>query len=114
MRAFYREAFAWKVEVDTPNYIEFKVEDASFLGLMEAALTQTFIGERQMSLEPGAVRPIELYLRVESPLEQIAKLVEAGAELTSPLQMRSWGEEAAYLLDPEGNILAISSLSGAP
>lgn len=109
MRAFYQDVFAWMVEVDTPNYVELQVDSTSFLGLMEASLTQTFIGERRISMDPGAVRPVELYLRVEDPQLLIARMLAAGAELTSPLQMRSWGEEAAYLLDPEGTLLAVAA-----
>lgn len=95
--------------MDTPNYIEFQVEGSAFLGLMDSSLSQSFVGERKISLEPGLVRPVEIYLRTSDPTACIAKLSEAGAELTSPLKRRAWGEEAAYMLDPEGNILAIAS-----
>jgi uncharacterized glyoxalase superfamily protein PhnB len=52
----------------------------------------------------------ELYLRVADPAAAHARALDAGATELSPLELRSWGDRAAYSVDLDGHILAFASL----
>jgi uncharacterized glyoxalase superfamily protein PhnB len=52
----------------------------------------------------------ELYLLVEDPDACHLRALEAGAAPLSPLLTRDWGHRAAYVLDPDGHVLAFAAL----
>ena len=47
-------------------------------------------------------------MRVEDLDKTIDRLGRVGARKLSPRQERSWGEEAAYFADPDGNVVAVA------
>ena len=44
-------------------------------------------------------------------LAAIAKLGEVGARPLAPLASHSWGEQAAWFADPDGNVVAVAEVS---
>lgn len=107
-RTFYDAVFGWPTEVDVPTYVEYRVNEGAFLGLMVRESTRDFLGGRLLDMPPNPAPQAELYLRMPDPETVMASLEAAGAECTSPLAMRNWGEEAGYFLDPDGYVIAIA------
>lgn len=107
-KAFYVDAFGWRATVDLPVYVELDVPTGLRVGLYQRA------GFARNTGEPAAARPAagttaaELYLRVADVPAAYARLVEAGGRPLSPPAARPWGDEAAYVADPEGNVVAVS------
>jgi predicted enzyme related to lactoylglutathione lyase len=106
---FYETVFAWKRQVDIPVYVEFTVPDGPGLSVY---LRQGFARNTGRVVAPsvrGATTSTELYFRVDDVAAATARAVAAGAELLSPTALRDWGEEVAYVADPDGNVLAFAA-----
>jgi catechol 2,3-dioxygenase-like lactoylglutathione lyase family enzyme len=105
---FYREVFGWKSHLEWPGeYTELVVSDEDRLGLYRRDGYAVTAGAEPAELN-GRVSPAYLYLRVEDLDEAIARLKKAGAKPLSRRSERSWGEEAAYFADPDGNVVAVA------
>jgi predicted enzyme related to lactoylglutathione lyase len=107
--AFYQGVFDWprNEQIDYREYVELHAPDGT-LGLCER---ETYAGLTQatpMTPQNGDVSPAYLYVRVADVGTTIAKLDEAGARPLAPLSRRSWGEEAAWFADPDGNVVAVA------
>ena len=107
--AFYQGVFDWprNEPIDYEEYVELRAPDGT-LGLCER---ETYAGLTQVTpIAPrnGEVSPAYLYVRVPDVRTTIARLDEAGARLLAPLAPRSWGEEAAWFADPDGNVVAVA------
>jgi len=109
MQAFYREAFGWTQRVATPVYAEFGAEDGLRLGLYDReAFTRNTGAPAALAAGGGATSHVELYLHCDDLPAAQERITAAGARLLSPLAARSWGDEAAYYADPEGNVLVLA------
>jgi predicted enzyme related to lactoylglutathione lyase len=110
---FYRQAFGWKQTVDVPVYAEFSLPGGQRLGLYAREAFGRNTGEAPTATPPGTLAPTELYFHCDDVPAAVARLRAAGARELSPLAPRAWGDEAAYLADPEGNVLVVArSLAG--
>jgi catechol 2,3-dioxygenase-like lactoylglutathione lyase family enzyme len=49
--------------------------------------------------------PDHLYFATEELEEVLERAVAAGAEITSPIEVRPWGERSFYCTDPDGHPL---------
>lgn len=107
-RDFYERAFGWPMAVETPNYVEFQVSQGAYLGLMDKGLSARFAGDKGLATVGDGVRPVELYLTFMDAKPVIGRLESLGAECTSPMQLRGWGERTAYYLDPDGVLIGIA------
>ena len=107
--AFYRDVFGWpdNERINYREYVELCAPDGT-LGLCERETYARLTGATPMTPENGEVSPAYLYVRVPDVHEAIAKLDAAGARPLSPLASRSWGEEAAWFADPDGNVVAVA------
>ena len=107
--AFYQDVFGWprNDRIDYDEYVELHSPDGT-LGLCERDTYGHLTGATPMTPQNGDVSPAYLYVRVADVREAIAKLEEAGARPLSPLAPRSWGEEAAWFADPDGNVVAVA------
>jgi predicted enzyme related to lactoylglutathione lyase len=108
---FYQGVFGWprNERIDYREYIELCAPDGT-LGLCER---ETYAGLTQatpMAPHDGDVSPAYLYVRVPDVRATIARLNEAGARPLAPLAPRSWGEEAAWFADPDGNVVAVAQV----
>ena len=107
--AFYQAVFGWprNERIDYREYVELHSPDGT-LGLCERGTYARMTGATPMTPSNGDVSPAYLYVRVPDVREAIAKLDDAGARPLSPLASRSWGEEAAWFADPDGNVVAVA------
>ena len=107
--AFYQGVFGWprNERIDYDEYVELCGPNGT-LGLCERDTYARLTGATPMTPKNGDVSPAYLYVRVPDVREAIAKLGEAGARPLAPLASRSWGEEAAWFADPDGNVVAVA------
>jgi predicted enzyme related to lactoylglutathione lyase len=110
--AFYQDVFGWprNERIDYNEYVELSGPDGT-LGLCERATYERLTGATPVAPENGDVSPAYLYVRVPDVRAAIAKLGEAGARPLAPLASRSWGEDAAWFADHDGNVVAVAQTS---
>ena len=96
--------------LDVPGMTEFTLGAQVVLGLMPEAGIRSLLGPSLP--DPAAAHGIpraELYLVVEDAAAYHARAQAAGASELSPLTRRSWGDDAAYSLDPDGHVIAFAT-----
>jgi catechol 2,3-dioxygenase-like lactoylglutathione lyase family enzyme len=109
-RRFYAAVLGIAPRLDVPGMTEFALPGGAVLGLMPEAAIERLLGSALPS--PSAARGVpraELYLVVPGPENYHARALSAGARELSPLNARSWGDHAAYSLDPDGHVLAFAT-----
>ena len=107
--AFYREVFGWASHLDWPGeYHELVVSDVDRLGLYRRDGWARSAGAEPADLN-GHVSSAYLYVLVDDLDATIERLRDAGARPLSPRAPRSWGDEAAYFSDPDGNVVAVAA-----
>ena len=107
-KAFYVRAFGWEVVVDLPVYVEMAVPTGLRVGLYAPDLYASNTGEPPASAPRSGTTACELYLSVDDPRSALDRLVAAGGRLLTPVAPRRWGDEAGYVADPEGNVVAVA------
>ena len=105
---FYRDAFGWPAEVDTPVYVEFSLPGGMRFGVYQRESFGKNTGQLPRATLAGELSPTELYLYVDDPAAALEHAVEAGARLLSPVSPRPWGDDVGYCADPDGNVLALA------
>jgi catechol 2,3-dioxygenase-like lactoylglutathione lyase family enzyme len=109
---FYREVFGWESHLEWPGeYTELVISDEDRLGLYRRDGYAVTTGAEPADLN-GHVSSAYLYVRVDDLDATIERLHNAGARPLSPRSERTWGEEAAYFADPDGNIVAVARRLG--
>lgn len=111
--AFYEAALGWRRVVDAPSYVELAGEDGAGLGLYEATGYARNLGTSVAVLGEGPCGPTEIYVRVEDARALDARLETAGARRVSGRRMRDWGEEVAYFVDLDRNVIAVAQAGRA-
>lgn len=112
---FYDRAFGWPRNewIDYTNYVELLPPDGGALGLFERDGFAQTVGAAPIDVPNGQIAPAYLYVRVEDVEALTARIEEAGGRPLSALAPRSWGEEAAWFADPDGNVVAVARSAGA-
>lgn len=109
--AWYDTVFDWPKAVEVENYVEYGINPGCRIGLMSVASAGRFMGSAAPAA-PGSAKA-ELYVKLDDLSLVLERLASVGAECTSPLSARAWGDEAAYFLDPDGYVVAVArSASG--
>ena len=106
-RDFYAQVLEAQPTLDVPGMTELPLPGGGALGLMPESGIRRLLPD----LPEGGGPRAELYLRVEDPQGMLSRALEAGARELSPLQLRGWGEEAGYVLDPDQHVLAVARKS---
>jgi uncharacterized glyoxalase superfamily protein PhnB len=110
-RDFYAKLLGKEPALDVNGMTEFMLTDECKLGLMPNAGIRKILRDAVPDPETGTGIPrCELYLYVEDIAASYSNAVNAGALEVSPVQLRSWGEKAAYVSDPDGHIIAFASV----
>ena len=112
-KAFYLRAFGWEVKADFPVYVEMAVPTGLRVGLYARDLYAGNTGEPPPAAPRGGTTACELYLYVDDPRLALVRLVAAGGRLLTPVAPRTWGDEAGYAADPEGNVVAVARPLGS-
>ena len=108
---FYDEVFGWERRIDAPVYIEYQLPGGQGLGVYQRANFANNTGQIPIPTPPApGTTSTELYFHVDAPEISIDRLKRVGARELSPLQMRDWGDEAAYYADPDNNVIVIARL----
>lgn len=111
MKAFYQEVLGWNQVVDVPVYAELQADDGMRIGLYADDHFALNVGV--LPAATAGLTRTEIYLHCDDVGAAIERAVAAGAHPLSPRGARSWGDEAAYFSDPEGNIVVLARpLSG--
>ena len=105
MRDFYRAVLGWDVIADEPVYVELRSR-AMRLGLYRDDAFGRNIGGTPAPSPP--ITRTEIYLHCADLDGAIARAIAAGATSLSPRAPRAWGDDAAYVADPEGNVLVLA------
>jgi predicted enzyme related to lactoylglutathione lyase len=104
---FYSAAFDWPVQVTTPVYLELDAGGMRF-GLYQRESFAHNTGRLPASIRRGEISATEIYLHVHDLEAAVERAIAAGARLLSPRALRSWGDEAAYFADPDGNVVVLA------
>lgn len=107
-KAFYVGVFGWRVCVDLAVYVELEVPTGLRVGLYARDGFARNTGEAPAASPARGTTSSELYLRVDDVPAALARLLAAGGRLLSATAPRPWGDEAAYVADPDGNVVAVS------
>lgn len=108
--AFYAAAFGWNRVVDAPVYAEFALPGGQRFGVYDRDGFARNTGALPCPVPAGATSPAEVYLHVDGDLAAaVDRALAAGARVLSPLAPRDWGDDAAYLADPDGHVLVLAT-----
>jgi len=110
---FYNRLFAWPHQVDSPSYIELLLPEGMRLGLYDRHGFARNTGQAPVPVPSGDIAATELYLYVDDVAATLARATAVGGRLLSPAAPRDWGDEVAYLTDPDGNVVALARPSRA-
>jgi uncharacterized protein len=108
--AFWQVVLDCPPVLDMPGMTEFALGTQVVLVLMPEAGVRTLLGPGLP--DPASAHGIpraELYLVVDDAAAYHARAVAAGAIELSALTRRSWGDNAAYSLDPDGHVIAFAT-----
>ncbi|MCB1218650.1 VOC family protein [bacterium] len=108
-RDFYLHVLGIEPELDVPGMTEFRLGSGAMLGLMPEAGIARIIGSEPDPASGNGIPRAELYLTVADPAAALQRAIEAGGVLLSELQPRNWGDNAGYVRDPDGHVLAFAS-----
>jgi len=112
---FYSQVFACEPTLNVPGMTEFALTPTSVLGLMPEAGIKRLLGNALPDLASAHGIPrAELYLRVADAAAYHQRALSAGAKELSAMALRSWGDRAAYSLDPDGHVIAFAEKVGEP
>jgi predicted enzyme related to lactoylglutathione lyase len=107
-KTFYASVFGWPVVVDLPVYVELEVPTGLRVGLYARVGFERNTGQAAAPRPPRGTTACELYLRVDDVGAALARCLAAGGRLLSGQALRPWGDEAAYVADPDDNVVALS------
>ncbi len=108
--AFWQVVLDSPPTLDVPGMTEFALGTQAVFGLMPEAGIRTLLGP-ELPDPPSAhgIPRAELYLVVDDAAVYHARALAAGAVELSALTRRSWGDIAAYSLDPYGHVIAFAT-----
>ena len=111
---FYERAFGWprNKRIDFENYVELLPPDGGSVGFYDRNGFAKQIGAQPVHVSGDQVAPAYVYVRVGDVRATVADLEAAGGRPLSALSVRSWGEEAAWFADPDGNVIAVAQQTG--
>jgi catechol 2,3-dioxygenase-like lactoylglutathione lyase family enzyme len=110
--AFWTAVLDQPPALDVPGMTEFRLTEGTVFGLMPEADIVELLGPTLPDPAEARGTPrCELYLVVDDPAAYHDRALAAGARELAPLAPRSWGDMAAYSLDPDGHVLAFASRS---
>ena len=101
LRAFYVDVLARQPEEDRPEYVEFRTPGAALSMYAQPGLERYAPG----ATAAAANRSVMVEFEVEDVDAEYWRLRERGLAFVMPPTTQSWGNRAAYLRDPDGNLV---------
>lgn len=108
---FYSEVLNLTPTLNVPGMTEFRLCETFVLGLMPLTGARKILGEDVLPSEEITIPKSELYLSFANYEDYFSRAVQNGARVVSAISKRNWGDTAGYVADPDGHIVAFSSLS---
>lgn len=109
-KAFYQCVLDREPTLDVDGMTEYELDGSTKLGLMpEDGIVRILEGKVLHPAMAGTAPRAEVYLYVDQPEKFYNRLVQAGGTAVSDAALRSWGDIAAYGLDPDGHVIAFAS-----
>ncbi len=112
--SFYKQAFGFTQKLLTPeeDYGELNT-GATVLAFGKHELTESNLSEGYLKSSPKS-KPfgIEIGITTQNVDAAIEKVIQAGGTLYEPKQTKPWGQEVAYVRDPEGFLIEICTPMG--
>lgn len=106
---FYQAVLGMEPTLNVPGMTEFELGDSVVLGIMLASGIVSLLGNAIADPLSAAHAPrAELYLSVENPVEMVQRALDHGAKLLSPVTRRNWGDDAGYIADLDGHVIAFA------
>lgn len=106
---FYTMVLNMEPSLNVPGMTEFTLNDNTVLGLMPITGIKRLLGEKLPDpCQSIGIPRSELYLIVDDPLSCHHRALMAGAVELSALELRDWGHNASYCLDPDGHVIAFA------
>lgn len=108
-RDFYSAVLGAEPTLDVPGMTEFTVADNLKLGLMpEDSIAAILTPKTPHPASGSGIPRCELYIYTDNIEEKFEKAIKTGAKEISRIELRSWGDKAGYLADPDGHIIAFA------
>lgn len=109
-RVFYESLLGLSPTLDVPGMTEFELGPGVKLGLMpETGIAKILSSACPNPATANGVPRCELYLKYGEVNNHYERALSAGAKAVSPPQPRDWGDEVAYVADPDGHIIAFAA-----
>ncbi len=106
-KEFFESVLGHGPALHVPGMTEFEVKPGVFIGLIPEDDVAGMYSLEHAELSHGSIRG-EIYMVVAAPELHHRRALAAGAQELSALAPRSWGDEVAYSLDPNGYVLAFA------
>ena len=114
-RAFFAALLGREPKLEEPGMCEFLLAGGGSLGLMLGSGAAQLLGEAAGGIGAREAPPRgELYLRLPDADAALARAEAAGGRLLLPMAARNWGEEVAYLADPDGHLVGLARFAADP
>ncbi len=106
---FYEELLSLKPSLHVPGMTEFQLSETTKLGLMpENGIAKILENATPHPNTGNGIPRCELYLKVKNAKEYMERGIQLGAKLISPMQQRDWGDNAGYIADADGHVIAFA------
>ena len=107
-KSFYAKVFGHIPSLDVPGMSEFQIGEGMTFGLMPHSGIKKLLGQKIFHNESSKSPQAELYVLVDDAQVYLDRALSAGAYPLLPLELRDWGDNVAYCLDPDGHVLAFA------
>ena len=106
---FYSELLSMEPVLNVPGMTEFKLSQASKLGIMpEKGIAKIIADKTRHPSDGNGIPRCEIYIVVDDILPYYERAIALGALLISDIMERDWGHQVCYFSDPDGHIIAIA------
>ena len=108
-KAFYEQVLEMPPVLHVPGMTEFQLSPHAKLGLMpETGIARIICPALPDPASASGIPRAELYLYVEDPERSYQVALEQGAKAVEGVKKRDWGDEAGYVADLDGHVVAFA------
>ncbi len=105
---FYSDIFQWELFLQEGTVTIFELPNKNHFMLYKKESFAINPGQQPTMVPDGSITSTEFYFHTQDLESIILRLETHGARILSPLAKRTWGDEAAYYSDPDGNVIAVA------
>lgn len=106
---FYSELLDSAPRLHVPGMTEFELNAHVVLGLMPNDHIAKIVTPNLPHPSEGVGIPrCEVYLYVDNLEEHFERIKNSDVKMVSPLEARNWGDNAFYVADPDGHVIAFA------